>query len=428
MVCQPPRKSFPSLYAQVLIAIALGVAIGFFAPEFATTLKPLGDGFIKLIKMLIAPIIFCTVVTGIGGVESLKKVGRVGLKAIFYFEVLTTVALVIGMSVIHIFQPGAGMNVDASLLDTAGLTAYTSEAKHVGVVDFILNIIPQDFVGAFTHGEVLQVLLIAILFGLALSSVGDAAKPVLRGVEQLSAVFFKIVNMLMRLAPIGAFGAMAFTVGKYGILSLAPLAKLMACFYLTCALFVLVILGGVARGVGFNIFKFLKYIKEEIFIVLSTSSSESALPLLMKKLENLGCKKAIVGMVVPAGYSFNLDGTSIYLTMAALFVAQATGTHLSFGQELTILGILLLSSKGAAGVTGSGFITLAATLSAVPAIPVSGLALILGIDRFMSEARAITNIIGNGVATLTVARWENELDLKVMKEVLNRENLGPNSF
>jgi len=317
------------------------------------------------------------------------------------------------------------MNIDPATIDTHELATYSAKAQSETISHFLLNIIPTDFLDAFVHGEILQVLLVSLLFGVAVSELGESGKSILVGVRKLSEVFFKIISYVMKLAPIGAFGAMAFTVGKYGILSLAPLLKLISCFYLACLLFVVVVLGAVSRWVGFSIFKFLKYIREELFIVLGTSSSESALPLLMEKLENLGCNKSIVGLVVPAGYSFNLDGTSIYLTMAALFVAQATNTHLSLGQELSILGILLLTSKGAAGVTGSGFITLAATLSAVPVIPVSGLAIVLGVDRFMSEARALTNIIGNGVATLAVARWENEIDLSRMKRILNGENLGP---
>jgi len=375
--------------------------------------------------MLIAPIIFCTVVTGIGGMENVKKVGRVGFISLVYFEILTTLSLVIGMVVVHLFHPGSGMNIDPATIDTHELATYSAKAQSETISHFLLNIIPTDFLDAFVHGEILQVLLVSLLFGVAVSELGESGKSILVGVRKLSEVFFKIISYVMKLAPIGAFGAMAFTVGKYGILSLAPLLKLISCFYLACLLFLVVVLGAVSRWVGFSIFKFLKYIREELFIVLGTSSSESALPLLMEKLENLGCNKSIVGLVVPAGYSFNLDGTSIYLTMAALFVAQATNTHLSLGQELSILGILLLTSKGAAGVTGSGFITLAATLSAVPVIPVSGLAIVLGVDRFMSEARALTNIIGNGVATLAVARWENEIDLSRMKRILNGENLGP---
>jgi len=419
---QSPKKLHQHLYVQVLSAITLGILLGHFYPETATTMKPLGDGFIKLIKMIIAPIIFCTVVTGIAGMQDMDKVGRVGVKALLYFEVVSTLALIIGLIVVHIVQPGAGMNVDVSTLDTKSLTAYTEVAKTQGTVDFLLNIIPVSVVDAFAKGDILQVLLFSLLFGFSLAAMKETGTEVVIFISKVSHTLFGIVETIMKLAPIGAFGAMAFTIGKYGIVSLVPLAKLMGSFYLTCLLFIFIVLGFIARFTGFNILKFIIYIKEELLIVLGTSSSESVLPRMMTKLEKLGCSKSVVGLVIPTGYSFNLDGTSIYLAMAAIFVAQATNTPLSMMQELTILGVLLLTSKGAAGVTGSGFITLAATLSAIPTIPVAGLALILGIDRFMSEARALTNLIGNGVATLVAAKWENELDSQKLHSMLNPMN------
>jgi len=407
------------LYIQVLIAITIGILLGHFYPETATTMKPLGDGFIKLIKMMIAPIIFCTVVTGIAGMQAMDKVGRVGIKALLYFEVVSTLALVIGLIVVHLIQPGAGMNVDISSLDAKSLSAYTDAVKTLGIVDFLLNIIPVSVVDAFAKGDILQVLLFSLLFGFSLAAMKDTGTQVVCVIEKVSHVLFGIVETIMKLAPIGAFGAMAFTIGKYGIASLAPLFKLMGSFYLACLLFIFIVLGLIARLTGFSLVKFIIYIKDELLIVLGTSSSESVLPRMMIKLEKLGCSKSVVGLVIPTGYSFNLDGTSIYLTMAAIFVAQATNTPLTLMQELTILGVLLLTSKGAAGVTGSGFITLAATLSVVPTIPVAGLALILGIDRFMSEARALTNLIGNGVATVVAAKWEKELDMQKMEAALN---------
>ena len=414
-----PKKLHKHLYVQVLIAITIGILLGHFYPETATTMKPLGDGFIKLIKMIIAPIIFCTVVTGIAGMQELDKVWRGGVKALLYFEVVSSLALLIGLIVVHLLQPGAGMNVDVGTLDTQGLSAYTSATSHHGVVDFLLNIIPSSVVDAFAKGDILQVLLFSLLFGFSLAAMKETGAQVVYFINKVSHVLFGIVETIMKLAPIGAFGAMAFTIGKYGIDSLAPLAKLMGCFYLACLLFIFIVLGLIARFAGFSILKFIIYIKDELLIVLGTSSSESVLPRIMIKLEALGCSKSVVGLVIPTGYSFNLDGTSIYLAMAAIFVAQATNTPLTMMQELTILGVLLLTSKGAAGVTGSGFITLAATLSAVPTIPVAGLALILGIDRFMSEARALTNLIGNGVATVVAAKWENELDVQQMEATLD---------
>ncbi len=406
----PHKKLHQHLYVQVLTAISLGILLGHFLPDTAIAMKPLGDGFIKLIKMIIAPIIFCTVVTGIAGMQEMDKVGRVGVKALLYFEVVSTLALIIGLLVVHIIQPGAGMNIDVSTLDTKSLTVYTDAAKTHSVVDFLLNIIPTSVIDAFAKGDILQVLLFSLLFGFSLAAMKETGTEVVAFINKVSHVLFGIVETIMKLAPIGAFGAMAFTIGKYGIASLLPLATLMSSFYLTCLLFIFGVLGLIARLTGFSILRFIMYIKDELLIVLGTSSSESVLPRIMIKLEKLGCSKSVVGLVIPTGYSFNLDGTSIYLAMAAIFVAQATNTPLTLMQELTLLGVLLLTSKGAAGVTGSGFITLAATLSTVPTIPVAGLALILGIDRFMSEARALTNLIGNGVATIVAAKWENELN------------------
>jgi len=416
------KRFYQHLYFQVLFAISLGVALGNFYPEAGTAMKPLGDGFIKLIKMIITPVIFCTVVTGIAGMEDMKKVGRVGGKALLYFEVVSTIALAIGLLVISIIQPGVGMNADVTKLDTKALTTFTATAaKSHSFVDFLLGIIPSSVVDAFAKGDILQVLFFAVLFGFALSALGERGKPVYKLIDQLSHAMFGIVSIIMKAAPIGAFGAMAFTIGKFGLGSLTKLGMLMGSFYLTCLLFIFVVLGSIAKLCGFSILKFIGYIKEELLIVLGTSSSETVLPRMMAKLENLGCKKSVVGLVIPTGYSFNLDGTSIYLTMAAVFVAQATNTPLTLTQTLTILGVLMLTSKGAAGVTGSGFVTLAATFAAIPTIPVAGLALILGIDRFMSEARALTNLVGNGVATVVVSRWENELDVARMQRVLSNE-------
>jgi len=405
------KKLSQSLYAQVLFAVFLGILLGFFRPDWGAAMKPLGDGFIKLVKMLIAPIIFLTVVTGIAKMGDMKKVGRVGGKGLLYFEILTTAALAIGLLVANILKPGAGMNINPATLDTKAIAVYTT-ATHLGTVDFILNIIPKDVADAFAKGDILQVLLFSMLFGGALGFLKEKGTPVLNFLDTVSEVFFRIMAVIMRLAPIGAFGAMAFTVGKYGVHSLVQLGYLVGCFYLTSALFIFLVLGAVLRWSGLSIFKFLRFIREEVFIVLGTSSSESALPLMMEKMERLGCSKSVVGMVIPMGYSFNLDGTSIYLSLAALFIAQATNTHVTLMQQLYILTILLLTSKGAAAVTGGGFITLAATLSVVGNIPVAGLALLLGIDRFMSQARAITNLIGNGVASVVVSKWENELDME----------------
>ena len=413
------KKFYQHLYVQVLTAIVIGVALGHFYPESGVAMKPLGDGFIKLIKMIITPIIFCTVVTGIAGMEDMKKVGRVGVKALLYFEIVSTVALAIGLAIVTLVQPGAGFNADVTKIDTKALAAITTQAKSYSTVDFVMNIIPNSVVDAFAKGDILQVLLFALMFGFALSAMGAKGKPVYNFIDKTAHAFFGVVGIIMKAAPIGAFGAMAFTIGKFGVGSLSRLGLFMGCFYLTCLLFIFVVLGSIAKLCGFSIFKFISYIKEELLIVLGTSSSESALPRMMVKLENLGCTKSVVGLVIPTGYSFNLDGTSIYLTMAAVFVAQATNTPLTAVQTFTILAVLLLTSKGAAGVTGSGFVTLAATFTAIPTIPVAGLALILGIDRFMSEARALTNLVGNGVATVVVSRWENELDMERMQLVLN---------
>ena len=411
------KPFYANLWVQVLIAIAAAVVFGYLSPAKAIAMKPLGDGFIRLIATIISLIIFCTVVSGIASMQDMKKVGRVGGKALLYFEVVSTVALFIGLVVGNVAHPGSGFNVTAANLDAKAVADYAGQAKAQSVTDFLLHIIPTTVVDAFAKGDILQVVFVAILFGLALSALGERGKPLVTLLDSLTQTVFGIVNMLMRFAPIGAFGAMAFTVGKYGIASLGPLAKLIAAFYLTSILFVLVILGIVAWLVGFSIFKFLAYIKEEILLVLAISSSEPAIPTLMEKLEKLGCSKALVGLVVPTGYTFNTDGTSIYMTLAALFVAQATNTHLSLGQQLTIFAVATLTSKGASGVQGAAFIALVATLTVIPTIPVAGMALILGIDRFMSMFRALVNMIGNGVATLVVARWEGEL---------TRENLQNN--
>ncbi len=418
----PAKKPiYQSLYAQVLFAVTVGVLLGHFYPQIGADMKPLGDGFIKLIKMIIAPIIFCTVVVGIAGMEDMKKVGKTGGLALLYFEVVSTLALVVGLVIVNLVEPGSGMHVNAASLDTKSIAAYTVPGKMQGTVDFLLNVIPASVVDAFAKGEILQVLLFSVLFGFALHRFGGRGTLVFDFIEKFSHVLFDIVGIIMKVAPIGAFGAMAFTIGKYGIGSLFSLGKLMGTFYLTCLIFVFVVLGTISRLHGFSVWKFVKYIKEELLIVLGTSSSESVLPRMMAKLENLGARKSVVGLVVPTGYSFNLDGTSIYLTMAAVFIAQATDTPMTLTQQLTLLAVLLLTSKGAAGITGSGFIVLAATLSAVGGVPVAGLALILGIDRFMSEARALTNLVGNGVATLVVAKWTGDLDMERLQAGLNHE-------
>jgi aerobic C4-dicarboxylate transport protein len=411
---------YKTLYARVLAGILTGVLVGFFFPAFAQSMKPFGDGFIKLIRMMIAPIIFLSVVVGIANIGDTRKLGRVGLKALFYFEVVTTLALGIGLGVATIFQPGRGMNVDTHSLDTKAISQYAGAGKELGVVDFLLNIIPDSFVNAFARGEILQVLLLAILTGLALVSL-DKDKHLTRLADSLSHLAFKIIAFIMELAPIGAFGAMAFTIGRYGLGTLLSLGKLMLCVYLTSILFVVGVLGLIALCHGFSIGKFIRYIREELLIVLGTSSSESALPRMIVKMERLGCSKSVVGLVIPSGYSFNLDGTSIYLTIAALFIAQATNTHLTFRQEIFVLLVLMLNSKGAAAVTGGGFITLAATLSALGTIPVAGISLLLGVDRFMSEMRSLTNLVGNGVATIVVAKWEGEFNAAQARCILNGE-------
>lgn len=401
---------YKSLYLQVIVAIIIGILLGHYYPETAVTLKPLGDGFVKLIKMVIAPIIFCTVVSGIAGMQSMKSVGKTGGYALLYFEVVSTIALLIGLVVVNVVQPGAGMNIDVSTLDASSVAAYAAAGAKQTTVGFLLNIIPNTVVGAFANGDILQVLMFSVIFGFALHRLGSYGKPLLDLIDRFAHVMFNIINMIMKLAPLGAFGAIAFTIGQYGVGSLVQLGQLMLCFYITCVVFVLLVLGSIARAHGFSVIKLINYIREELLIVLGTSSSESALPRMLIKLERLGANKSVVGLVIPTGYSFNLDGTSIYLTMAAVFIAQATNTTMDITHQITLLLVLLVASKGAAGVTGSGFIVLAATLSAVGHLPVAGLALILGIDRFMSEARALTNLVGNAVATLVVAKWVKELD------------------
>ena len=405
---------YKSLYIQVLLAITIGILLGHYYPETGVALKPLGDGFVKLIKMVIAPIIFCTVVSGIAGMQSMKSVGKTGGYALLYFEIVSTIALIIGLVVVNVVQPGAGMHIDVTTLNASSVAAYAAAGAQQTTIGFLLNIIPSTVVGAFANGDILQVLMFSVIFGFALHRLGAYGRPLLDMIDRFAHVMFNIINMIMKLAPVGAFGAMAFTIGQYGVGSLVQLGYLMACFYITCLLFILVILGGIARAHGFSVLKLIRYIREELMIVLGTSSSESALPRMLTKMERLGAKKSVVGLVIPTGYSFNLDGTSIYLTMAAVFIAQATDTTMDITHQITLLLVLLVASKGAAGVTGSGFIVLAATLSAVGHLPVAGLALILGIDRFMSEARALTNLVGNAVATLVVAKWVKELDVDVM--------------
>ncbi len=416
----PRRKKWTGqLYLQVLVAIVLGAALGHFYPTYGEALKPLGDAFIKLVKMIIAPVIFLTLVTGIAGMKELGSVGRVAGKAFAYFLFFSTLALIVGLIVANVIQPGAGMNVDVASLDAASIADYSHKAHETTITGFLMSIIPNTLVGAFTDGNILQILLVAILFGIAISLVGKPAQPVLDFLERLSIIVFRLVGILMRAAPLGAFGAIAFTIGKYGIGSLANLGALVATFYFTSALFVLVVLGTVGKLTGFSILKLIRYLKAELLLVLGTSSSEAALPNLIQKMEAAGCEKSVVGLVVPTGYSFNLDGTNIYMTLAALFIAQATNTDLTLGQEVLLLLVAMISSKGAAGVTGAGFITLAATLSIVPTIPIAGMALILGVDRFMSECRSLTNFIGNAVATIVVARWENALDRDKLNAALN---------
>ncbi len=411
-------KILKSLYVQVIIAILLGITLGYLFPDFAVKLKPMGDAFIKLVKMMIPPVIFCTIVTGIAGMQDAKKTGRVGVKAIIYFEIVTTLALMIGLFVINILKPGVGMNVDPSTLDIKSVETYVAQSKNYNLQDFILHIIPDNIINAFSNGDLLQILFFSVLFGFGLSAIGEKAKPLLSGIKSLEDGLFAVVRIIMKVAPIGALGAMSFTIGKYGLASLSSLGQLMLSFYITCILFIVIILGGILKLTGFNLFKMLAYIKDELLIVLGTSSSEAALPSLMKRLEKLGCSQPVVGLVVPTGYSFNLDGTCIYLTMAAVFLAQATNTPMDISHQITLLMVLLLTSKGAAGVTGSGFITLAAVLPVTGNIPIAALALILGIDRFMSEARALTNIIGNTVATIVVAKSENEIDMEKAKNLI----------
>ena len=414
------RPLWKSLYFQVLVAVILGVIVGWLWPSVGVSLKILGDGFIKLVKMIITPVIFLTVVTGIAGMRDLGAFGRIAAKALAYFVAVSTLALAVGLIVGNLVRPGAGLNVDVATLDTSKVATYVSEAKETTVTGFLLNIIPDTMFSAFISGEILQVLLVSILFGIALAMLGDRGDRLLDSLRTVTAVVFRVVRILMHTAPIGAFGAMAFTIGQYGIGTLANLAQLVLTFYATALGFVLVVLALISRAAGFSIFALIRYIKDELLLVLGTSSSESAMPLLMEKLEAAGVPKPIVGLVVPAGYSFNLDGTNIYMSLAALFIAQATNTHLSFGQEMLLMAVAILSSKGAAGVTGSGFIVLAATLSVVPAIPVAGMALILGVDRFMSECRSLTNFIGNAVATIVVACWEGAVDLDRLRRTLAR--------
>ena len=420
-----PKPFYRHLYVQVLAAILIGGAIGHFQPEVGQSLKPLGDAFIKLVKMVIAPVIFLTVVTGISGMRDLDKVGRVALKALGYFLVFSTLALIVGLIIANIVRPGHGLNIDPATLKTDKVAEYAAKAHDQSIVGFLMHIIPDTVVGAFAEGEILQVLLISILFGLSLTLVGEPARPVVDFLDVVAQAFFKFVHIVMKAAPIGAFGAFAFTIGKYGIASVANLAMLVGTFYLTSALFVVVVLGAVGLVNGFSIFSLIRYLKAELLLVLGTSSSEAALPSLIEKLEKAGCPKSVVGLVVPLGYSFNLDGTNIYMTLAALFIAQATGVHLSWEEQALLLGVAMLSSKGAAGVTGAGFITLAATLSVVPSVPVAGMALILGVDRFMSECRALTNFTGNAVAAIVVSRWEKGLDVAAFKSALNPKKHPP---
>ena len=412
------RPLWKNLYVQVLIAVALGVLVGWQWPDVGASLKPLGDGFIRLVKMIITPVIFLTIVTGIAGMRDLGAFGRIAAKALGYFIVVSTLALAVGLIVANFVRPGAGLNVDPATLDTSKVATYVSQTHETTATGFLLNIIPDTMFSAFTSGEILQVLLVSILFGIALAMLGERGDRLLDALRTITAVVFRIVRILMYAAPIGAFGAMAFTIGQYGVGTLANLAELIVTFYATALLFVLIVLGLIARAAGFSIFALIRYIKDELLLVLGTSSSESAMPLLIEKLEAAGVPKPIVGLVVPAGYSFNLDGTNIYMSLAALFIAQATNTHLTFGQEMLLMAVAILSSKGAAGVTGSGFIVLAATLSVVPSIPVAGMALILGVDRFMSECRSLTNFIGNAVATIVVGRWEGAVDVERLRRVL----------
>jgi aerobic C4-dicarboxylate transport protein len=413
-----PKPWYRILYVQVLISVALGIIVGWYAPDLGKSLKPLGDGFIKLIKMLIAPIIFCTVVHGVASMTDLKKLGRVGAKTIFYFEVVSTLALVIGLVVVNVLKPGAGFNVDPKTLDPNLTQSYVQVAKHLGWSDFLLNIIPTTLFSPFITGDLLQVLLVSLLVAFAIAALGGRGHPVLHGIDRASEIFFGVMRFVVKLAPLGAFGAMAFTIGSYGLGALGKLVALMAGFYLTALVFVFVVLGAIAAWSGFSIFRFIAFIKEELLLVLGTSSSETALPGMIDKMKHLGCAPATVGLVIPTGYSFNLDGTNIYMAMAAVFLAQATNTPLGVGEQISLLLIAMLTSKGASGVTGAGFVALAATLAAVPSIPIASLALLIGIDRFMSECRALTNLVGNGVATVVISRWENEVSKETLRERL----------
>ncbi len=415
------RPLYKRLYFQVLLGIIIGVSLGHFFPEFATSMKPMGDAFIRLIKMMVAPIIFCTIVVGIAKMGDMREVGRVGLKSLIYFEVVSTVALIIGLIIVNLYQPGAGVNADPSTLDPTAVSNYTTAAKSRSTIEFLLGVIPHTVVSAFSEGEILQVLLFSVLFGISLSQFGTKGRLLVKILEQGSHALFGVIGIVMKLAPFGACGAMAFSIGKYGFGTLLPLGKLMVGVCMTCLIFIFFVLGPILKATGFSIWKFLVYIKEEIFIVLGTSSSETALPRMITKLENIGCAKPVVGLVIPTGYSFNLDGTSIYLTMAAVFIAQATNTELSLYQQLSLLGVLMLTSKGAAAVPGGGFVTLASTLSSIDSLPVAGLTLLVGVDLFMSEIRSVTNLIGNGVATIVVSKWEKALDIKKAHKALDKE-------
>ena len=415
---KPRRPWYTVLYIQVLLAIAVGVLIGHYFPHAGVALKPLGDGFISLNKMMIGPVIFCTVVHGIGSMRDLKKIGRVGVKTLFYFEAVSTVALALGLVIGELLQPGRGFNIDPATIDPNAVASYVHRAKEEGIVAHLLAIIPETFISAFATGDLLQVLLISILTGFAISYLGDLGERINGVIDAMGKIFFGIIRIIVRAAPIGAFGAMAFTVGTYGVASLVNLLELIATFYLTSILFVLLVLGTIARFAGFSILRFLAYIKDELLIVLGTSSSETVLPHMIEKMERLGASKSVVGLVIPTGYSFNLDGTNIYMTLATLFLAQAMNTPLGLGQELGILAVAMITSKGASGVTGAGFVTLAATLAIVPDIPIQSLAILLGIDKFMSECRALTNLVGNGVATIVISRWEGELDVNELKTAM----------
>jgi aerobic C4-dicarboxylate transport protein len=419
MAGMPKRRPwYAVLYVQVILAIALGILIGYFSPKTGTALKPLGDAYVALIKMMIAPVIFCIVVQGIASMSDLKKVGRVGVKALIYFELVSTLALVVGILVAQLVRPGQGFNIDAAALDTTAVSTYVSHAKDVGIVALLLGIIPHTFFDALAGGDVLQILLISVLCGFVISRMGELGRRITRVVDVAAKVFFSIVRIIVRAAPVGALGGMAFTVGSFGLSSLSNLAQLIGTFYLTSVIFVLLILGGIAYAAGFSILRFIAYIKDELLIVLGTSSSETVLPDMMQKLERLGVSRSIVGLVFPTGYSFNTDGTNIYITLSVLFLAQATNTHLTLSQMLSVLLFAMIASKGASGVSGTGFVTLAATLGAVPSIPIQALALLVGIDKFMSECRALTNVVGNGVATIVVSQWEAELDAAKMREIM----------